>query len=233
MGRLLGEPHPHLVLLRTLAAHHRKDGHHNEDEHNTQLHIRPPLQTAQEKRVVVVDVNIFSVAHGKGDDVMRTAHLKRGSIELVHAVFWRGIVQDEVAVDLHGAVRPHHDDGNGIVALYHTEHQRHISRLVGLGERAHRFGPHLHLAHLLRFEVAHQIMGDDKRGRRYSEGREDQEDFNLTYAICPLHNRNVNAQAFHFIALCPRSVLVQLSCFSRVSFVFLPCFCAETAALQQ
>ena len=45
-----------------------------------------------------------------------------------------------------------------IVVVEHLEHQVQVGILVGIAQRAHGLGPHLHLALLLFSQVARQIM---------------------------------------------------------------------------
>ena len=81
----------------------------------------------------------------------------------------------------------HHDDGDGVVALHHVQYQRHIRRLVGIVQGMQCLCPHLHAVTFLLREVAHQEVGNQQRchGDNYRQGH--QQDFHLSYSVCPLH----------------------------------------------
>ncbi len=51
-----------------------------------------------------------------------------------------------------------HDHRDVVVVVEHLEHKVEVGILVGLVQRAHGLGPHLHLAMLLFLEVARQKM---------------------------------------------------------------------------
>ena len=56
MGGLLGQSHPHLVLLGFLDAHQGKISDGKEQDEHRQLDIREIGQAAQERRVLIVEV---------------------------------------------------------------------------------------------------------------------------------------------------------------------------------
>ena len=132
MGRLLGQSHPHLVLLGALAAQEGKDSYDDEDEHHAQLDEGVAGQALKHDALVV-------------------AHFHEGSFVLVQLYsdgtpsgFHRqGFLQDDlvdvggiasthfqVAIGLHLPVFVQDDHGNRVVAVDDFQHEGEVGLVV-------------------------------------------------------------------------------------------------------
>ena len=188
VGRLLGESHPHLVLLGTLRGEQGENGHDDEDEHHAQLHVGIEREALEHDGVVVAD-QLIRLAVGKVelDVVALVAQALAHPADIGQRV-GSGIGLDfQVAVVVDVALAIEDNDGNGVVAFKHTEHQREVGVLVGLVEGMQGLGPHLHLVLLFLLQVAREEVGHDKRGHGDNDGSQHKIDFHLTYSVGPLH----------------------------------------------
>ena len=203
VGRLLGESHPHLVLLGPLGGEQGEDGHDDEDHHHAQLDKRVPGQALEHQRVVVADVHVVALHLLAQRDAYAAP---RGLQPLGHV----GQVAQRVGVVLaahayvaevgHDAVAVRHHHGDGVVVVEHAQHEAQVRVLVGLRERLHGLRPHLHACPLLLGEVARQEVGHDQRGHGYQYCRGHEENLHLPYPVRPLHIILINGLKAGFIA---------------------------------
>lgn len=191
MGGLLGQAHPHLVLLGLLRREQRKDGYDNKDHDHAELHVRIGRQAAEHNGVVVANIHVVGrniVGQRHLYHLIRMEQAQALGLDVGECVGIVGTRTDtEVAECLHVLVLVHHDDGNSSVAVEHLEHEIEISVAVGIAEGAHGLGPRLHLLVLLCREVADEKMRHEQRCDSYDDGCHNKKDLNPAYLVCPLH----------------------------------------------
>ena len=184
MSRFLRQSHPHLVLFSPLRRQQGKDGHYDKDHDNAQLPIRILREAFQQRRLIIAHQLIV---YGVSDlDIVPG---------LVHPTAIVGYIPDRVLVpDVHIPIVHHlliavkHNHRDGLIALDHTQHQCQVSHLVSLLQRLHSPSPNLHLVSFLIREVRHQKMRHQQRGNGYDDCHNHQDNFHLSYSVCPLHN---------------------------------------------
>ena len=190
MGGLLGQAHPHAVLLGPLRGEQGYHRHAHEEQYCSYLYIGIDGKAFQRERVVIahVDIAIGMVFVEIDTDVVATrleprSHLRDigGAVGIVAAT------SIHIAHRLHPPLLVEHDDGDGVVLVYHAQHQIEVGVLVGGVERAHSLCPHPHLVALLGFEVARQPMRHHHRGDSHQYGYHHQHYLYLSYAVCPFH----------------------------------------------
>ena len=151
MSRFLRQAHPHFILFSPLRRQQGKDGHYDKDHDNTQLPIRILREAFQQCRLIIAHqlivygVSDLDIVPGLVHPTAIVAHIPE-----------RVLVPDvHIPIVHHLLIAVKHNHRDGLITLYHAQHQCQVSCLVSLLQRLHGLSPHLHLVPLLPLEVLH------------------------------------------------------------------------------
>ena len=177
MRGFLREAHPHLVLLGTLDAHERKIGDGKEQDEHSQLDVREIGQTAQQRRVLVVEVLRGALINLDINLVLAVLEVAQFLVEVFEVSgrnFKRqtilGLRQAEVAVQQDVILIIDQQHGDVVVGLDDAQQEVNVGGTGAIitAFAAHRrqflgcIGPNLHALAFLHGKVLHQVVGDVK-----------------------------------------------------------------------
>ena len=194
MGSLLGQAHPHLVLLGLLDTDQRKIGQGKEQDQHSQLDIGEISQATQQcgdlvievLRRVLVDLNVDFVLAVLEMAQLLVEVLKVGRRNLKGQAIL-GLRQTEVAVQQDVVLIIDQQHGNVVVGLDDAQQEIHIggaaTHRIAIGihvsAAAHRrqflsrVGPDLHAPALLDGKILDQIVGhiQEQRHQHQRDGQ--------------------------------------------------------------
>ena len=182
MGRLLGKPHPHLVLFGPFRRDHGEIDHTHECDSQQNLKIRIIIEPAQKPGILIIQILRFTGRHIHRDDAPGMAHAFQTLREESHVCrAYPGAVgrirEIKITVKKYIARRIGQNDRYRTIGLYDRQHEVHpvVGARPVIGKPACSLSPKLHALTLLLLQIPdkprreqqektyHRYCRDDKR----------------------------------------------------------------------